>query len=72
VFPEQCQEDREIQDDELFILFDRRARREVEGLRQGEEAAEELRREVENELRDAVVKLKRVTSDLRSSSKRWT
>jgi hypothetical protein len=38
----------------------------------GNEAGEELRREVENELRDAVVELKRVTSDLRSSSKRWT
>jgi hypothetical protein len=37
----------------------------------GNEAGEELRREVENELRDAV-KQKRVTSDPRSSSKRWT
>jgi hypothetical protein len=36
----------------------------------GNEAGEELRREVE--LRDAVVKQKRVTFDPRSSSKRWT
>jgi hypothetical protein len=34
-------------------------------------AVEDLPPEVDNELRDAVVKLKRVTSDLRSSSKRW-
>jgi hypothetical protein len=43
----------------------------LDDIHQAEEAIEELRREVENELRDAMVKLKSVTSDLRSSSKRW-
>jgi hypothetical protein len=69
VFTEEYQEDREVRDDELVILFDRQPRGELDDIRQ---AGEELRREVENDLRDAVVKLKRVTSDLRSSSKRWT
>jgi hypothetical protein len=51
VFTEECQEDREVQDDELFILFDRQPRKELEGLRQAEEAVEGLRREVEEKAR---------------------
>jgi hypothetical protein len=53
VFTEDCQEDREVPDDELCILFDRQPRGEVEGLRQAEEAGEGLRREVEENARVA-------------------
>jgi hypothetical protein len=50
---EERQDDREVQDDELFILFDRQPRGEVEGIRQAEEAGEGLRREVEEKARVA-------------------
>jgi hypothetical protein len=53
VFPEECQEDREVRDDELFVLFDRQPREELADIRQVEEAVEGLRREVEEKARVA-------------------
>jgi hypothetical protein len=50
VFTEECQEDREGQDDKLFVLFDRQPRGELEGLRQVEEV-EGIRREAEEKAR---------------------
>jgi hypothetical protein len=41
LFTEECQEDREGQDDELFILFDRQPQGELSGIRQAEEAGED-------------------------------
>jgi hypothetical protein len=52
VFAEECEEDREALDDEPFILFDRQPRGELDDIRQ-EEAAEGLRREVEEKARVA-------------------
>jgi hypothetical protein len=51
VFTEECQDDREVQDDKLFILFDRQPRGELEGLHQAEEAGEGLQREIEKKAR---------------------
>jgi hypothetical protein len=53
VFTEECQEDREVQDDELFIPFDQQPRGELEDIRQVEEAVEGLRREVEEKAKVA-------------------
>jgi hypothetical protein len=51
VLTEECQEDREVQDDKLFVLFDRQPRGELEDLRQAEEAVEGIRQEVEEKAR---------------------
>jgi hypothetical protein len=53
VLIEECQEDREVRDDELFTLFERQPRGELEGLRQAEEPVEGLRRSVEEKARVA-------------------